>query len=144
MSSVELTQILINFWASVVLETSKEVIVVFSSMESKTSCEVSISFETFLSPHSIHLNENLLQLWRINLEYVHFWMPKREALSTRPKVQTSDGVCSEGVDPLQAVMKNLIALAIGPKMPKSSLSFHFPLTWSPRLCSPGRPCSGPP
>lgn len=45
-------------------------------------------------------------------------MPKREALSTRSKVQTSNGVCSEGANPLQAVMKNLITFAIGPKMQK--------------------------
>ena len=42
-------------------------------------------------------------------------MIKRQALSTRPKVQTSNSICREGVHPLQAVMKYLLTLTIGPR-----------------------------
>ena len=42
-------------------------------------------------------------------------MIKRQALSTRPKVQTSHSIRREGIHPLQAVMKYLLTLTIGPR-----------------------------
>ena len=72
----------------------------------------------FFSSHSTHLIRSPLTLQKKNEQNddnLHLWMIKRQALSTRPKVQTSNSICREGVHPLQAVMKYLLTLTVGPR-----------------------------